>query len=166
MQDVREGYVTRAAARAVYGVVVAGGAVDADATATARAALRDARRARATFPARVPDPPRGAKPIGRLSASVEVVRVAGGLQARCAGCGAGLGSAPASWKRAAGVADTTVGTAEYAAITGAWAPPRAAEPIVLREYVCPGCGRLLETEVFPAGTPSEDDVRPAFWVSA
>ena len=164
--DVREGYVSAAAAERVYGVVLGGGSVDADATTAARAALRAARRARATFPERRPDPPRGAKAIGRLAASVEVVRAADGLRARCAGCGAGLGSAPGGWKRGAGVAETTVGTPEYGAITGAWAPLRPDAPVVLREYVCPGCDRLLETEVVVAGTPPEDDVRPAFWVDA
>jgi N-methylhydantoinase B len=164
--DVREGYVSAAAAERVYGVVLSGATVDADATSAARAALRAARRARATFPERRPDPPRGAKRIGRLAASVDVVRVADGLLARCAGCGAGLGTAPGGWKRAAGVAETTVGTPAYVAITGAWAPLRPDAPVVLREYVCPGCDRLLETEVVVAGTPPEDDVRPAFWVDA
>src|SRR5262249_5636514 len=158
----REGYVSTAVAERVYGVVLSGATVDADATIAARAARRAARRARATFPERRPDPPRGAKPIGRLPASVEVVRVADGLLARCAACGAGLGTAPGGWKRGAGVAETTVGSSEYAAITGAWAPLRPDGPVVLREYVCPGCDRLLETEVVVAGTAPEDDVRPAF----
>jgi N-methylhydantoinase B len=41
--DLGEGYVTPAAAEAVYGVVLAGGAIDAAATAALRAALRAAR---------------------------------------------------------------------------------------------------------------------------
>jgi N-methylhydantoinase B len=164
--DVRDGYVTAAAARAVYGVVVgAGGAVDAEATAAARDAVRAARRARAMFPQRIADPSRTLRPVGRLSASVEVVRTGGALVARCAGCGAGLVRAPAGWKSGAGVAETAVGSAEYAAITGAWAPFRAAGEVVFREYLCPGCVRLFETEVVLGGTPREDDVRPAFWAA-
>jgi N-methylhydantoinase B len=165
--DVREGYVSPTAAREVYGVVVGPeGAVDLAGTVAARDALRDARRARARFPARAPDPPRTARAVGRLSACVEVVPAGPALVARCAGCGAGLSRAPQSWKAGAGVAETTVGTREYAALTGAWAPRRAAGAAVLREYVCPGCARLLETEVVLAGMPREDDVRPAFWTEA
>jgi acetone carboxylase gamma subunit len=64
------------------------------------------------------------------------------------------------------VAETIVGSPEYGALTGAWAPARTPEPVLLREYVCPGCTRLLDTEVVVVGTPREDDVRPAFWVRA
>jgi acetone carboxylase gamma subunit len=38
--------------------------------------------------------------------------------------------------------------------------------VVLREWICPGCATLLDTEVVLAGTPREDDVRPAFWTDA
>src|SRR5262249_26336717 len=45
--DVRDGYVSAAAARAVYGVVLTGdGSVDGPTTAAARSAIRAARRAR------------------------------------------------------------------------------------------------------------------------
>ena len=163
--DVRDRYVTVATAGAVYGVVLgAEGGVDREATAAAREALRAARRARASFPAREVDPPRGAKLAGRLSACVEVVRAAGVLVARCSGCGAGLGRAPAGWKQGAGVAESMLGTSGYTERTGAWAPLRSGEAVVLLEYVCPGCARLLETEVVLAGTAREDDVRPDFWV--
>jgi N-methylhydantoinase B len=164
--DLRDGYVTPATARSVYGLVVTDGgrAVDVAPTATARDAIRAARRARARFPERAPDPPRPAKPIGRLSLSVEVVRVGEKLVARCAGCGAGLALAPAGWR--AGVARGTLGTAEYAERAGVWAPFRAAGAVVLCEYVCPGCGRLLATEVGLDGAAHEDDVRPDFYVGA
>jgi N-methylhydantoinase B len=164
--DVRDGYVTAATARGVYGLVRTGDgtAVDEVATAAARDAIRAARRARATFPPRPADPPRPAPPVGRLSAAVEVVRAEGGLVARCAACGAGLARAPSGWKAGAGVAECTLGTPEFAARAGTWAPLRAEGAVVLREYVCPGCARLLETEVVLAGTPRTDDVRPAFYV--
>ncbi|TMA74057.1 MAG: hypothetical protein E6J77_24165, partial [Deltaproteobacteria bacterium] len=166
--DLRDGYVTPATARSVYGVVVTDGgrAVDVAATATARDAIRAARRARARFPERVPDPPRSAAPIGRLSLAVEVVRVRGQLVARCAGCGAGLALAPAGWRTGAGVAHSTLGTTEYGERAGVWAPFRAAGAVVLCEYVCPGCGQLLATEVGIDGVTHEDDVRPDFYVGA
>jgi N-methylhydantoinase B len=161
--DVREGYVTPAAARAVYGVVVAGGGVDGPATAVGRDAIRAARRARARFGARPEDPPRDAALVGRLSAAVEVVRAGRGLVARCADCGTGLARAPRDWKDGAGRAETVLGTPEHAAITPAWAPRRAAGAVVLREWFCGGCARLLETQVALAGTPAEIEVRPDFW---
>lgn len=166
LADVREGYVTTAAARAVYGIVIGAHGVEAGATASARESLRAARRARAVFQTRVDDPPRGARVVGRLSDGVEVVRAHDRLVARCAGCGAGLGLAPVTWKRGAGLAECTLGDPEYAERTGAWAPRRASGPIVLREWICPGCARLLETEVLAAGTATEDDVRPDFWTRA
>jgi N-methylhydantoinase B len=167
LADVREGYASAEAARAVYGVVAtAGGAeVDDGATRAAREAVRTARRERARFPPRIPDPPRGAPAVGRLSVRVEVVRAGGGLVARCAGCGAGLARAPQGWKTGAGVAECTVGTAEFAAVAGTWAPVRPEGPIVLREFICPGCAGLLETEVAPATAEREEDVRPDFWVA-
>jgi N-methylhydantoinase B len=166
LADVREGYVTEATARAVYGVVIGPHGVDQAATTAARESLRAGRHARAAFPPRTTDPPRGARLVGRLSASVEAVRTGDALVARCAGCGAGLGAAPAGWKRGAGLAECTLGHPEYAERTGAWAPVRASGPIVLREWICPGCARLLETEVVVAGTAQEDDVRPGFWTGA
>jgi N-methylhydantoinase B len=163
LADVREGYVSEKAARRVYGIVIGPHGIDQEATAAARDSLRAARRARAAFPARVADPPRAAWIVGRLSASVEAVRAGGVLVARCAACGAGLSHAPAGWKRGAGLAECTLGGPAYAERTGAWAPARASGPIVLREWICPGCARLLETEVVAEGTGAEDDVSPEFW---
>src|SRR5439155_20360446 len=116
--------------------------------------------------ARAPDQPRSAGPIGRHSLAVEVVGARRKLVARRAGCGAGLAHAPASWKTGAGVTRCMLGTAEYAERAGVWAPFRGTGPVVLREYVCPGCGRLLATEVVLDRAPQEDDVRPDSYVRA
>jgi len=167
LADVREGYVSGETARTVYGVVLGRGTVDAEATRAARDAIRAARLARARPPeTRIEEAPRAATPVGRLSAVVEVVRAGGALLARCAACGAGLARAPGLWKAGAAVAETTLGTPAYTAAAGATAPLRAAGAVVLREHFCPGCARLLETEVVLAGTPPEADVRPAFWAGA
>jgi N-methylhydantoinase B len=161
--DVRDGYVTASAARATYGVVLtADGAVDATATAAARAAIRAARRARAGAVA-VGVAAADGRPVARLSETVEVVRASGGLFARCAACGAGIARAPVGWKAALRASECEVGTEEYAARTGAWAPRRPTGAVLLREWICPSCGCLLDTDVVLAGTPAEDDVRPAFW---
>jgi N-methylhydantoinase B len=161
--DVGAGYVTAETARSVYGVVLHGGAVDDAATTLARDAVRAARRARAAFPSRSADPPRNAAVVGRLADTVEVVRVAAGLAARCAACGAGLAIAPGGWKGGAGVAETVLGTPEYRARAGTWAPRRAEGVVLMREYVCPGCAGLLDVDVAVEGVPREDDVRPRFW---
>ena len=163
LADVREGYVSAEAARTVYGVVLAGD-VDAAATRAARDEIRAARRARALPPAtRVADPPRAARAVGRLSAVVEVVRDGPVLVARCAACGAGLAHAPGSWKAGTAVAETILGTPVYSAVSGATAPPRATAPVVLCECFCPGCSRLLETDVVLAGAPPAAGAAPAFW---
>jgi N-methylhydantoinase B len=163
--DVRDGYVSRDVARRVYGVALdAAGDPDTAATDEARAALRGARRARAAFPAPpAAGVPRDAAPVARLSARIDVVRARGTLVARCAACGTGLARAPEPWKTGAGVAETIVGSPEYTERTGAWAPLRDAGPVVLREWICPGCARVLDTEVALASAAREDDVRPAFW---
>jgi N-methylhydantoinase B len=143
-------------------VIAAAGAFDRDATTAARKEILVARRARATFPPPVAPPPR-AEPVGRLSLAVEVVRADAELVARCAACGAGLAHAPHGWKAGAGVAECVLGTPDFLTRAGVYAPERTDVPVVLREYVCPGCARLLETEVVLAGTPREDDVRPDFY---
>jgi hypothetical protein len=61
------------------------------------------------------------------------------------------------------MAESVLGTPAYATVTPAWAPLRGGGPVVLREWVCPGCARLLDTEVVLEGTAAEDDVRPEFW---
>ncbi len=166
LADVREGYLTAETARAVYGVVpTLDGTLDAEATATARAAIRTGRRERARVPRAPVVASAATRAIGRLSETVDVVRMAGGLVARCAGCGTLLARAPEGWRAGAGVAECEVGTSEYAARTGASAPWRERAPVVLREYVCPGCARLLDVEVVLAGTAPEDDVRPDFWTA-
>jgi len=185
LADVRDGYVGAEAARAVYGVVAAANGRDVDAAATdaARAAIRAARLARAAAPREgngaasgrvgaTPGPAgrTDARVVGRLSATVDVVRDGGALVARCAACAATLARAPGAWQDGAAVAETTVGSPAYAAIAAVWAPDRAAAglgaPAILRELFCPRCAGLLQTDVVLAGTPSEPDARPAFWGAA
>src|SRR5262245_41231026 len=88
LADVREGYVSAEAARAVYGVAlgVGGDSIDAAGTAATRDAIRAARRARATMPPPCAEAPRDAAPAGRLSDCIEVVRTGEALVARCAEC--------------------------------------------------------------------------------
>src|SRR5262249_61361751 len=85
--DVGEGYVTPAAAEAIYGVVFRDGTPDVSATAAKRAALRAARlRVRVTAGSRLDSPRRGggrlrshpaARPGGAQGAGGEVVKPPG-----------------------------------------------------------------------------------------
>jgi N-methylhydantoinase B len=129
-EDVAAGFVSVAAADALYGVVLRDGRVDEAATARRRAALRAARLGRA--PAALP--PETGEDFG----------VADG-RFRCC-CGADLGPGRGDWKRDA---RTRVVSAP------AHGPHvRLHEALELREHCCPACGTLLESEVVRKGEPS------------
>lgn len=86
----------------------------------------------------------------------ETVEIADG-QARCRRCGHGLGPAGRNYKLGALVRDLPVTegnpTLRDPAIY-------ADEPVTFRQFVCPGCATLLETEIAVAGGPPQWDVRP------
>lgn len=160
--DVKRGLVSPAQAERVYGVVAAGGKPDRAATERRRAGIREARLARARRPPRAERGGEG-RARGSLGATVAVVETAGGrVEARCAACDEPLSLAPATWKSGAAIAETPLGPAT-AAFFVAPVVPRRDPAVILRELFCPGCARVLESEVVLEGTPIEDDVRPAFY---
>ncbi|MBM3676842.1 MAG: hypothetical protein FJW96_03020 [Actinobacteria bacterium] len=87
----------------------------------------------------------------------ETVEITGG-EARCRQCGHVLGAADRNYKLGALVRDLPVTegnpTLRDPAIY-------ADDPVVFRQFVCPGCATLLETEISVAGAPPQWDVRPA-----
>ena len=162
LRDVLRGAVTSGWAQDVYGVVVRDGALDAEATDARRAALRDRRRdgrkppvldgghvRRPGGPDR-PTPEDGATPVARVWDVLEYVRGANGrVDARCQRCGTALSTADdPSYK--AGAAVTARPIAE--AVPYAQDPAREVDDeLVLREFSCPGCARLVATEIARPG---------------
>jgi N-methylhydantoinase B len=137
--DVRAGVVSETPAAGLYGVVLDDDGVPNQAATTARRLeLRASRLGKAAVEEIAP--PSTPQPSGR--------RINGRLQqteggAQCTWCGHVLGSE--RWKLHAARRDvaTSEGGPERTSLDG----------IVLRQYLCPACATLLETEVCHAGDP-------------
>jgi N-methylhydantoinase B len=154
LRDVLTGAVSDEVAQAVYGVVVADGAVDAEASAALRDAIRQ-RRLRAMEPPRGAEdgaPPADAPAItGAWGDSLRLRSTEHGSVASCAHCDAELGPLGSDWRR-------LVGTV---ALTGAELGPLVQLPdeLVGRQYACPSCATALWVEVVPADGADWTDFR-------
>jgi acetone carboxylase gamma subunit len=69
----------------------------------------------------------------------------------CRGCGHALAPPGAPWKRHAAMRELSMNGAGGAAYTGA---PES----LLRQFSCPGCGALLDSEMALPGEPFLDDL--------
>ena len=141
--DVDNGDVSVEAARAIYGVVLG----DADATERERNRIRELRL-------------NNVKPAGRkLDAPVrflatENLAVRGGRYA-CAKCAADLGSIEDNYKLSCIQRDLPIEASNP--IVGD--PKRFIDPQVqFRQFACPGCGLLIESEIAVADEPVLRDV--------
>lgn len=142
LTDVESGGVTIEGARRHYGVVVAAGRIDAEATAEARAAIRRERL--------------GEEPsfdhwgmlseavtLRKLGPGLEVASVAGREAVRCVRCGHPVGGADG---------DPLAGALHRAVplrVAGPWIALRHdgdSPNFQLVEALCPGCGTLLDVE--------------------
>src|SRR5439155_22467955 len=160
-RDLRQGYISRAQAERVYGVIVRARGIDRRATQSRRRAILRDRLRRSTRPeVPVRGKAAGAGATRALSLTVAVVREA----ACCTRCRRRLARAPGSWKRGAAVAETPLGPAAAKFFVAPVARRRSPR-VVLREFFCPTCATLLETEVVLEGTPIEADVRPDFYAA-
>lgn len=160
--DVRWGLVSVAAARTLYGVVVdeRGLAVDVAATQTQREQLRALRlqgaRPGTGYLAELPDLGSAGR-IGGLSEYIDVVTAAAGSQ-RWFRCTCGRPLCPANQN----VKEAMLQTEEPLTSSGPMCNPRQiGGRFRFRRFLCPGCGRQLETEVALAGAPVRWDVELA-----
>ena len=155
-RDVDTGFVSAAAAAAVYGVVIDdAGAVDEPGTVARRAAVRRARLgglepARAAPPQGSGDvePARAAPP---LAASADSARLVGGALVAADGrwrcrCGLDLGAQDANFKDRVGT--RVVEPHEHGPRI------RLHDELELREHCCPACATLLESELARRDQPS------------
>jgi N-methylhydantoinase B len=147
LADVEADLLGTEAAERAYGVVIAGGTVDAAATEAARrAARRD--RLGGTEPSDDVPAPAGARRVGELLHVVD---------GRWWCNGADLGPVEANYKAAAVLRETLareIGP-EYAVAEYAW---EMADRMVFREFVCPVTGYRIDTEIARAGEPPLHDV--------
>jgi N-methylhydantoinase B len=146
-QDVTEGYVSVHFARTTYGVAIEDGKVDLVATDRLRADLRRQRLGRE--PDRRPQPAQGDHQM--LSENVAITSRGDAICARCA-----TELAHGSQDFKAGTHDRTVDMLDQGLI---WVPAAQFldDEVELRQYCCPGCGTLLETELSLAQDPVVSD---------
>jgi len=69
----------------------------------------------------------------------------------CAACGHGLGAPGAGWKSGAARREVPLARA------GGPAYDTGAEGVVIRQFSCPGCGELLDTETARPEDPALED---------
>jgi N-methylhydantoinase B len=160
-RDVRDGYVTHAAARNGYGVVVGeDGTLDAEASAAERERIRQERRGqpRAGGDGELDTVEAGA-PLRPLQPSVGITD--GGVLA-CECCRTVLGSTADGFRAHAATRDSDAAT--RMSEIGGYCEPRIEGPYVhMREHACPGCGTLLAVDVVVVEDPvtGEAPVREA-----
>ncbi|MES3160811.1 MAG: hydantoinase B/oxoprolinase family protein [Halorubrum sp.] len=139
--DVVDGKIAPETASEVYGVPVGDDGTPSEEVSTIRDRKRSARLEAADPPERSldVDVTGTSKTAYRLGANLSVERVEERAYVRCDGCGSVLAPASTNWKEYASVAERPVSQAG----TNSSAP----EGYCLREFYCPDCGTLLDTEV-------------------
>ncbi len=85
----------------------------------------------------------------RYSNSLHLNRRTGGVQVTCAACDKDLAPADASWKQAAALTEQPANN-----LPG---PYHSGQGLLLRQFSCPHCGALLDTELALTGEPFLED---------
>jgi N-methylhydantoinase B len=133
--DVGDGYVSFEAARDVYGVLLAGdGSADLEATAAARAKIREGR---------IGGPPE--REIGDPIGGLAPLKVVAGHWT-CHLCGTDLGAETGNWRDVAITREDEI-SARYEELRSQVRPRTENEAVVLRENFCPGCATTLSLDV-------------------
>lgn len=146
--DVASGDFTGENVARVYGVVLTEGEVDGEATAALRCRMRGDRMGRA--PLRDPAP-HGSECCGHAVGDALVI-TDGHWNCRC---GEALGPATANYKDGALFREMT---AQQVAPEYLSEDPEMADQVMLREWLCPGCGVRIDTELVRRGDPVLHDV--------
>jgi N-methylhydantoinase B len=154
-RDVQDGYITAKAAEIAYGVVLAGGDVDAAATEAQRDGIRAERRSwprsRDGELARLDE----AVGLAPVQPGVGVGVVDGAEVVVCERCRTILGDAGEGYRAHSAMREINASQrlAEYG---GYCEPPLEGTQVDLHEHACPGCGALLSVDVSvqPASEPA------------
>ena len=147
LSDIERGLISRAAAQARYGAIITGepATVDQAATDAERASIRAERQRSAKGPSARPSPDGGA-PIGPVNEFLDIVRDGDGLVVRCR-CGCTLGSSVEDYRNGLALREI-----EQPSDALASAATGETSSFAIREYFCPGCWTLIDTDVAPAET--------------
>jgi N-methylhydantoinase B len=151
-RDVAAGAVSAEAAEKLYAVVLADGALDADATEARRAEAMEARRGWSGGSATGSNRQDGGSPAAPVGPGLALRD--GALS--CGSCGTVLAPADGNWKDGALVNELSVQEGNLLCPD----PTRFVdEEVVFRQFACPGCVRMLDTEVRRKAEPPLWDVR-------
>ncbi len=151
LEDVSLGRVSEHAARELYGVVIAVDAVDAAATEQVRAELAAARLGGGSANGAAGHDLDEARALG---AHLGVVR-GEGFRFACLECGHDLGAADGNYKESCAQADVPLQETNVLAVDASeWVDAE----VVLREFYCPGCATMLETEMTVREAPPRRDL--------
>lgn len=154
LRALGEGKVTVAAARDVYGVVLAGaGTLDSSLTRVRREALLEQRRTRSTVDAPLDGPTVNVDGAARLDGNLVQVDEGEHVVVGCAHCGHRLGDSRV--RPALAVARYDGPPADAGPQVGSDAAAYVDAPIVFRQYCCPGCYTALYAGVVPADHDTE-----------
>ncbi|MBL8665189.1 MAG: hypothetical protein JNM29_20310 [Candidatus Odyssella sp.] len=86
-----------------------------------------------------------------IAANLEIRSTGKGDHIACRSCGHALAPAGQPWKRQAILRELSMNGAGGKAYTGA-------REAILRQFGCPGCGALLDSEMALPGEPFLDDI--------
>jgi N-methylhydantoinase B len=144
LDDLRVGAVSEDVARRIYGVVVADGVLDEDATRARREEIRASRRSSAVGPDAGAHQARGMAIVAdRWGESLRFYAGADGeLAAHCAHCDHRLGPVGGDWRELTAV--VALSAEDLGPLVQL--PPE----LTARQYVCPECVTALWVEVVPA----------------
>ena len=147
-RDVAELKVTEDGAREAYGVVLADGRVDDEATRTRRERLRAERRQRTTTDGQAPAATVDLAGSRRLDDNLVEAHLDGHAVVGCGHCGRVLGDARA---------DSRLQLARFDGPSSAAGPQVTSDPalyvddeVVFRQYCCPGCFTAISSTIVPA----------------
>ncbi|NNL85264.1 MAG: hypothetical protein HKP27_06405 [Myxococcales bacterium] len=151
--DVARGLVSNEFAHGIYGVVLSKGVVDEAATAAHRDALRAERLRDATAPPGEARRRAEGDVLHPIADTVEAVREGDRAAIRCSVCHHELAAYGEDYKRGAAMRELPI----------TWSSPLNAhglcDAIVLREFICGGCGTALAVDVQRREEPVLDEAR-------
>lgn len=154
LEDVVLGRVTREGAERLYGVAIVDGRVDESRTEELRRGVSSERLGHATDDLTAAER-HDLNDLRLVGAHFGVIATNGGVRFACAECGTDLGDAADSYKN--GCLSRERDLAESNLLTVA--PARwVDDPVVLREFYCPGCATILDADVTTEGAPTLHDV--------
>ena len=154
--DVRRERLTLEQARDIYGVVLSDGKADNSATESHRQTIRNQRLARAEAPRRPRPDTQVGTDVGGLIETVRVLQSASGDRwLACSNCLSALAPPDASYREYAAVLQISLPELDERIFQDP--NTQVDEVMVVRQYLCPGCGGLLDAVVCPDGSEHEWD---------